>query len=136
MQSAIEPTRPPTVGFWHYILGRNPKWNGMSGVEMLIRYAVLFLFAAFFIMPLVWLAIAPTRVWRDMYDLTQSPLSIGPLSNYLVAWNDIAMFGQSLMVTWTVNSIWYTLSCVFLSIAVSIPTGYVLAVMKFRGRTL
>jgi multiple sugar transport system permease protein len=136
MQTTIEPVQPPAAGPWRYILARNPKWNGMTGVEMVVRLAILLLFAAFFVMPLVWLLIAPTRIWRDMYDLTKSPLEIGPLSNYIVAWNNIAMFGQSLMVTWTVNSVWYTLSCVFLSVAIAIPTGYVLAVMKFRGRQL
>ena len=136
MQTAIKPTRPAPVSFWRYIFGRNPKWNGLSGVEMVVRLAILLLFAAFFVMPLVWLLVAPTRIWQDMYDLTKSPLDVGPLSNYLVAWNHIAMFGENLMVTWTVNSIWYTLSSVFLSIAISIPTGYVLAVMKFRGRKL
>ncbi len=136
MQTAIKPIKPPVVNPLRYIISRNPRWNGMNGVEMVGRLVILLLFGAFFVMPLVWLAIAPTRVWRDMYDLNQSPLSIGPLSNYIVAWNNIAMFGQSLMVTWTINSIWYTLSSVFLSIAISIPTGYVLAVMKFRGRQL
>ncbi len=38
------------------------------------------------------------------------------------------------MATWTINSIWYHPHLVFLSIAISIPTGYVLATMKFKGR--
>jgi multiple sugar transport system permease protein len=46
------------------------------------------------------------------------------------------LFGKDLLTQWTVNSIWYTLVSVFLSVAVSIPTGYVLATMKFKGRQL
>src|SRR5207248_614014 len=60
----------------------------------------------------------------------------GPLSNYLQAWQNIALFGQGLLAQWTVNSIWYTFASVALSVAVSIPTGYVLATMHFRGRKL
>lgn len=122
------------VNVWKGIFGRNPKLNNMTGVENLIRLLILLLFAGWFVMPLVWLLIAPTRIWQDMYDLTKSPLEIGPISNYVQAWNNIALFGQGLLVRWTVNSVWYTIASVFLSVAVSIPTGYVLATMKFRGR--
>ena len=122
------------VKVWRSIFWRSPKLNNMTGLENVIRLLILLLFAAFFVMPLVWLVIAPTRIWQDMYDLTKSPLTIGPLSNYVQAWNNIALFGKGLLVQWTVNSIWYTTASVVLSVAVSIPTGYVLATMKFRGR--
>ena len=122
------------VNVWKSIFGRNPKLNNMSAVENVLRMLILLLFAGYFVMPLVWLLIAPTRIWQDMYDLTKSPLQIGPISNYVQAWNNIALFGQGLLVQWTVNSLWYTVASVFLSVAVSIPTGYVLATMKFRGR--
>jgi multiple sugar transport system permease protein len=49
---------------------------------------------------------------------------------------DIALFGEGLLQIWTVNSIWYTFASVALSVAISIPTGYVLATMQFRGRQL
>ncbi len=136
MQPSIQAPKPPTPNSLRYIFGHNPRWNGMSGIEMIIRLLILLLFGAFFVMPLVWLAVAPTRIWQDMYDLTKSPLDVGPLSNYVVAWNNIAMFGKDLMYTWTVNSIWYTLASVFLSVGIAIPSGYVLAVMKFRWRKL
>ncbi len=134
MATINQPQQPFMVNVWKGIFGRNPKLNNMTGVENLIRLLILLLFAGWFVMPLVWLLIAPTRIWQDMYDLTKSPLEIGPISNYVQAWNNIALFGQGLLVRWTVNSVWYTIASVFLSVAVSIPTGYVLATMKFRGR--
>jgi multiple sugar transport system permease protein len=134
MQTTNPAQLPVTVRVWRSIFWRSPKLNNMTGLENAIRLLILLLFAAYFVMPLVWLLIAPTRIWQDMYDLTRSPLEIGPLSNYVQAWNNIALFGEGLLVQWTVNSIWYTIASVVLSVAVSIPTGYVLATMKFRGR--
>jgi multiple sugar transport system permease protein len=137
MQTTLPAPRPSLLtSVWRSLFWRSPKLNNMTGVENALRILILLLFAAFFVMPLVWLLVAPTRIWQDMYDLTQSPLQIGPLSNYVVAWNNIALFGKGLLVRWTVNSVWYTLASVVLSVAVSIPTGYVLATMQFRGRQL
>jgi len=134
MQTTTEPQLPFTVKVWRGIFWRSQKLNNLTGLENALRLLILLLFAAYFVMPLVWLLIAPSRIWQDMYDLTKSPLEIGPLSNYVQAWNNIALFGKGLLVQWTVNSIWYTIASVVLSVAVSIPTGYVLATMKFRGR--
>jgi multiple sugar transport system permease protein len=136
MQTTHQSQLPVIVKVWRSIFWRSPKLNNLTGLENVIRLLILLLFAAFFVMPLVWLLIAPSRIWQDMYDLTKSPLQIGPLSNYIQAWNNIALFGKGLLVRWTVNSIWYTIASVVLSVAVSIPTGYVLATMKFRGRQL
>jgi multiple sugar transport system permease protein len=121
---------------WRSLFWRSPRLNNLTGLENLIRMLILLTFAAYFVMPLVWLLLAPSRIWQDLYDLTQSPLKIGPLSNYVQAWNNIKLFGEGLLVKWTINSIWYTLFSVLLSVAVSIPTGYVLATMQFKGRQL
>ncbi len=120
------------VGFT--IFGRNKRLNGMTGIEYILRMLFLLIFAAFFIMPLVWLLIAPTKPYTTLYDRSVPPLMIGPLSGYVQAWNNILMFGEGLINQWLVNSLYYSLSSVLLSIAIAIPTGYVLATMKFRGR--
>ena len=131
------PSQPSVLEtVWRSLFWRSPRLNNMTGLENVLRMLILLVFAAFFVMPLVWLLVAPTRIWQDMYDLTKSPLELGPLSNYVVAWNNIALFGKGLLVRWTVNSVWYTLASLVLSVAVSIPTGYVLATMQFRGRQL
>jgi multiple sugar transport system permease protein len=136
VQTVSQAQKPPLNPVGRLIFARNSKWNGLTGIESLIRYAILLLFAAFFVMPLVWLLLAPTRQWQDLYDLTKPVLQIGPLSSYIAAWHNITQYVSGSMQIWALNSIWYTLACVFLSIAISIPTGYVLAVMKFRGRQL
>jgi len=108
----------------------------MTGIEMLVRILVLLLFAAFFVLPLVFMLLAPTRQWQDMHDITQPPLQFGSLSNVRQAWDNITNFVPGAIFTWTINSTWYTLASVLLSVAVAIPTGYVLAVLKFKGRKL
>jgi multiple sugar transport system permease protein len=132
----IVKAKPPAKGIWQIIVGRRPQWNDLSGVEMFVRLIILLLFAAFFTLPLIFLLLAPTRIWTDMYDLSRPALEVGPLSNVKQAWDNISNFVPGSMVRWTINSTWYTLSSVFLGVAVAIPTGYVLATMKFRGRKL
>ena len=136
MATTTQTPIPVTLRLWRSLFVRTPKLNNMNGLENTLRILILLLFAAYFVLPLIWLLVAPTRIWQDMYDLTRSPLEIGPLSNVVQAWNNIELFGKDLIVQWTVNSIWYTAASVALSVAVSIPTGYVLATMRFRGRQL
>ena len=119
-----------------FVFRRNKRLGDMTGIEALIRIVILLAFAAFFIMPLVWLLIAPTKPYTMLYDRRVDPLTIGSLSGFAQAWANIRMFGEGLINKWVINSLLYSLSSVFLSVAVAIPTGYVLATMKFRGRTL
>ena len=136
MPAPVEAPLPLTAKIWRGLFWRSRKLNNMTGLENGLRIVILLLFGAYFVLPLVWLALAPSRQWQDLYDLSQSPLKIGSLSNYVLAWNHIALFGEGLLARWMVNSIWYTLASVTLGVAISIPTGYVLATMQFRGRQL
>lgn len=119
---------------WLSFLGRQRRLSDMNIIEYVLRFLVLLLFATFFIMPLVWLLIAPTKPYTTLYDRTLNPLMIGPLSGYVTAWNNILMFGEGLINKWLVNSLYYSLSSVLLAIGIAIPSGYVLATMKFKGR--
>jgi multiple sugar transport system permease protein len=92
------------------------------------------LLALFFFMPLIWLLIAPTKKWTDLYNRSIPPLQIGSLDGYVTAWNNILMFGEGLIQQWVFNSIWYSLTSLLLAVAVAIPTGYTLATMRFKGR--
>ena len=136
MQATTEAQLPLTAKIWRGLFWRSQKLNNLTGLENALRIVILLLFGAYFVMPLVWLALAPSRQWQELYDLSQSPLTIGPLSNYVQAWNNIAGFGAGLLAQWMINSIWYTFASVALSVSVSILAGYVLATMQFRGRQL
>lgn len=128
--------KPPLHRLVFAVFGRNPRNSGMTGIESVIRIVILLLFAAFFIMPLVFLVIGPTKPYTAWYDRSLPPLSIGSLGGYVTAWNNIAMFGQGLISQWLINSLWYSITSVFLSVAIAIPSGYVLATMRFKGRQL
>jgi len=126
----------PFDQFTRSVFGRNPRLNNLTPIETGIRVLILILFAAFFFLPLIWLLIAPTKQWTQLYDRSIPPLEIGALEGYTAAWNNILMFGEGLISKWVVNSIWYSLSSVLLSVGVAIPTGYTLATMRFKGRQL
>ena len=96
--------------------------------------AVLFAFAVFFVVPLAWLVLAPTKTDDDL--LTRSPLAVGDLHNVLVAWRNLNTFGGHIYRRWMENSLLYSLSATAIALAVALPAGYGLAVGRFRGRRL
>ena len=134
MKTILKPKNPLEEGLF-LIFGRDQRRGGLTGIEVIVRWVFLLVFAAFFIMPLVWLVIAPSKPFSALYDRSSSPLSFGSLSGYVQAWNNILIYGKSVVFQWLLNSIYYSLSSVFLSVAIAIPTGYVLATMKFKGRS-
>ncbi len=52
------------------------------------------------------------------------------------AWNNLMAYGNSIVLHWARNSIFYTLASVFLSVAISVPAGYAFATSNFPGRKL
>jgi multiple sugar transport system permease protein len=134
MQALQNKQKTPLQKGFFAIFGRNPRNSNMTGIEATIRILIMLVFATFFIMPLVFLLIGPTKPYTAWYDKSLSPLHIGNLGGYVTAWNNIQMFGQGLIKTWVINSIWYSFTSVFLSVAIAIPSGYVLATMRFKGR--
>ena len=52
-------------------------------VALTVRAAVLLAFAVFFVVPVAWLVLAPTRTDYDL--LTRNPLAVGNLHNVWLA---------------------------------------------------
>lgn len=92
------------------------------------------LLAIFFGVPLIWLAIAPSKL--DNEFVTQPALSFGDLANYLRAWDHLISFNDGQILVWAWNSVWYTAAAMLIGLAISIPAGYALATARFRGRRL
>jgi multiple sugar transport system permease protein len=103
-------------------------------VALAVRATVLLAFAAFFVVPLAWLVLAPTKTDYDL--LTRSPLAIGGLHNVWVAWQQLDGFSGHIFRRWMGNSLLYSLSATAITLATGIPTGYGLAFGRFRGRRL
>jgi multiple sugar transport system permease protein len=104
------------------------------GPSWLLWLGVLVFLALYFGVPILWLVLAPTK--NDNQLLTEPALSLGNPANYLVAWNNLMAYGNSIVLNWARNSIFYTLASVVLSVVISVPAGYAFATSNFPGRKL
>lgn len=103
------------------------QWLGRAFAVLL-----LLLFAAFFVVPLIWLLIAPTKTDRQL--LLDHPFALGDWATFLDNWNGLMAFQNGLLWTWIGNSAFYCGAALLVTLAISIPAGYALALTEFRGR--
>jgi multiple sugar transport system permease protein len=99
-----------------------------------VRLAILTAFAVFFVVPLVWLLLAPTK--PDAALVTSSPLSFGSFHQVALAWKHLDAFSDHIYRRWIENSLFYAFSATGITLAVGVPAGYGLAFGNFRGRKL
>jgi multiple sugar transport system permease protein len=99
-----------------------------------VRLLVLSTFAVFFVAPVLWLLLAPTKT--DKALLTANPFSFGSFHNVSVAWKHLDSFGDHIYRRWITNTLYYALSATAITLVVSVPAGYGLATGKFPGRKL
>jgi multiple sugar transport system permease protein len=105
------------------------QWIGRALVTI-----VLLVFAAFFILPIVWLLLAPTKSNNEL--LLNGPFSFGSLDQLAANWNELFAFGSGVFTTWIGNSAYYSFAALAITLLVSIPAGYALALVEFKGRRL
>lgn len=96
--------------------------------------SVLVLLAIYFVLPILWLIAAPTKL--DGQLLSMPSLAIGDIRNYASAWANLMTYGKGVILLWAQNSLLYTLASVLLSVIVSVPAGYAFATAQFAGRRL
>lgn len=106
---------------------------GMFLGRILAGVVVVF-FLMFFIVPIVWLLIAPTKDGRQL--LLDHPFSVGTLEQFATNWESLMTYQNGLVWTWLGNSAFYSLSALIITLLISIPAGYALALTEFRGRQL
>ena len=99
-----------------------------------VRLAILLTFAVFFIAPVVWLLLAPTK--SDEALITSSPFSFGDFHHVVLAWRHLDAFSDHIFRRWIGNTLYYALSATAITLAVSVPAGYGLAIGRFPGRKL
>jgi multiple sugar transport system permease protein len=99
-----------------------------------VRGVVLLAFGVFFVVPLVWLVLAPTKTDHDL--LTRNPFAIGSFHNVWIAWQHLNGFGNHIYWRWMENSLLYSLCATALALVTVIPAGYGLAIGSFPGRRL
>src|SRR6478609_9702632 len=98
------------------------------------RMVILVVFAIFFIAPVLWLVLAPTK--SDHALITSSPFSFGSFHNVALAWKHLNAYSDHVYRRWIENTLLYSLSATAITLAISIPAGYGLALGKFWGRKL
>ena len=116
---------------------RNPqirRVNAWRRVGLAVRALVLLAFAVFFVIPLGWLVLAPTKT--DYQLLTRDPFAVGSFHNVRTAWHDLNGFDNHIYWRWIENSLFYSLCATAITLLVAIPAGYGLALGSFWGRKL
>ena len=96
-------------------------------------FVVLLLVAAavFFIVPLVWLLLAPTKTNSAIIT---GPFAFGSFAQVARSWNRLLAYESGAILIWLRNSAVYSFSGMAIAIALGIPAGYGLAVTHFIGR--
>src|SRR5436305_14560349 len=97
-----------------------------------LRLLILATFAVFFVAPVLWLLLAPTK--SDKALITSSPFAFGDFHHVALAWKHLDAFSNHIYRRWIENTLLYALSATAITLVVSIPAGYGLAFGKFPGR--
>jgi multiple sugar transport system permease protein len=106
----------------------------MRIVTLGLRLVILAAFAVFFVAPVLWLILAPTK--SDAALVTSSPFSFGSFHQVALAWQHLNAFSDHIFLAWMRNSLLYAISATAIVLATAIPAGYGLALSRFPGSRL
>lgn len=103
------------------------QWMGRA-----VAILILIVFVLFFVVPLIWLVLAPTKTDRQL--LLEAPFAFGDWETLAANWNSLVTFQKGLIWTWIGNSAFYCVAALCITLIISIPAGYAMALTEFRGR--
>jgi multiple sugar transport system permease protein len=104
-------------------------------VVRVLAGAIVAFFTLFFVFPLVWLLLAPTKSATQLNGQNgEHPLSVGSFEQLAENWNLLVGFQNGIIWTWLGNSVLYSGAALVLTLIVTIPAGYALAMTSFRLR--
>ncbi|MGW7427067.1 carbohydrate ABC transporter permease [Streptomyces sp. NPDC054813] len=98
----------------------------------LLTGAVLAAFMVFFVLPVLWLALAATKTDRQLVH--GNPLSFGSWHALRANWDALTAFQDDAVMQWLGNSALYAIISLIITLCVAVPAGYALAMTEFRGR--
>ena len=101
-------------------------------VMRLVGLVILLIVTAFFVVPMIWLFLAPTKT--DGQLLTESPFAFGSLNTLFHTFHRIITYSDDSLLIWLKNSAIYSFGGTALAIVAAIPAGYGLALTHFIGR--
>jgi len=108
---------------------RASTWFG-QGAAGLIALA----FVLFFLVPIVWLLLAPTKDGREL--LLGAPFSVGGWEQFAANWESLTSYQNGLIWVWLGNSAFYAGAALVITLLISIPAGYAMALTEFPGRRI
>ena len=111
-----------------------PRRHVTRTLSLLVVGLLLILLLLFFVLPALWLLLAPTKTAAELVN--DSPLAFGSFGNVIRAWQHLTGFENGVLFTWLRNSAVYAVGALILTLLTSIPAGYALALSRFRGRKL
>lgn len=115
-----------------FVGGRAQDLSPGAWLGRVFGILLLIVFALFFIVPLLWLLVAPTKTDRQL--LLEAPFAIGDLGTLFANWQSLVSFQGGLIWTWIGNSAFYCIAALVITLLISIPAGYAMALTEFRGR--
>ncbi|MFF4750381.1 carbohydrate ABC transporter permease [Streptomyces sp. NPDC002514] len=101
-------------------------------VSALVVGLLLAALLVFFVLPVVWLLLAPSKTAGQIVH--DNPLSFGSFGRIGEAWRHLFSFEDGAVLLWLRNSAVYSGGSLVLTLLTSVPAGYALALTKFRGR--
>jgi multiple sugar transport system permease protein len=111
-------------------VGRRPSRTRHLRKAILV-YAGLTFYAVLAGLPIYWMVITTFKPDRDLYNLQNFPLWFN--QNGVTLDHLILLFNKTGFNTWLKNTLWVALGVVAVTLAVSVPAGYALARLRFRG---
>jgi len=132
MDTSRPDSRTALLQRWGRLWMRTAGDQGIFGFGL--RWAVLLLFAIYFLVPILWLVLATSKNAPQLLEL--KPLAFGSFQRIQDAWQRIVEYQKGEVLQWAINSVRYAVWALVLSLTISIPAGYILAVARFPGRRL
>jgi multiple sugar transport system permease protein len=118
----------------HADTGRRGRATASRLASTAVVVVILAALLIFFVLPAVWLLFAPSKTAGQLVH--DFPLSFGSFNQVGLAWDHLVSFQDGAVFRWLGNSALYSLGSLVLTLAVSVPAGYALALTSFRGRKL
>ncbi|MEO5534594.1 MAG: carbohydrate ABC transporter permease [Pseudolysinimonas sp.] len=106
------------------------RWLGR-----VLAFAIVAFFTVFFALPVAWLLLASTKSTSQLNGLGgELPLSFGSFDQLAQNWIHLTGYQHGIIWVWLGNSVLYSGVALVITILVTIPAGYALAMTDFRGR--
>jgi multiple sugar transport system permease protein len=112
-----------------HAMKRPIRWRQVR--KAAIVYGGLVFYAVLAGLPIYWMVITTFKPDRDLYNLQNFPLWFN--ANGVTLDHLALLFNKTGFNTWLKNTVWVALGVVAVTQAASLPAGYALARLRFRG---